>query len=189
MKISVTYSLSDDNAFTIDVTAVSDQDTVCCITNHSYFNLSGSGEIHTHQFQVNADGYTPFLPDLLPSGEIAPVEGAGLDFHTFRVLPSPEFDRNFALRPGHTVCASARDPHSGIQMDVISDLPALQIYDGYAMSPRTGKNGSHYGPYSGVCLEPQFFPDSPHKPQFPSCILPAGEIYHHALQYRFSTVQ
>ena len=186
MEISVLYALSEDNLLTVDMKAVSDRDTVCSLTNHSYFNLAGQGDTLSHLFRICADRYTPFLPNMIPDGSLQSVDGTDFDFRKARPLPFGRLDINYAIPDGQELYAEAMDPASGRTLRVFSDLPAMEFYTAGGMRPCQGKAGSTYGPNSGFCLEPQFFPNSPNMPQFPSCVLRKGETYHHVIRYHFS---
>ena len=186
LEISVLFTLSEDNRLTMDMKAVSDQDTVCCLTNHSYFNLAGRGDTCSHLFRIFADRYTPFLPNKLPDGTLQSVEGTLFDFRKAQPLPTGRLDVNYAIPEGQELYAEVKDPSSGRTLRVFSDLPAMVFYTAGGLSPCLGKSGSTYGPNSGFCLEPQYFPNSPNMPQFPSCVLKKGGVYHHTIQYQFS---
>lgn len=186
LEISVLFSLSADNRLTMSMTAVSDRDTVCCLTNHSYFNLTGSGNTCSHLFRIFADQYTPFLPNKLPDGTLQSVEGTLFDFREARPLPTGKLDVNYAIPEGQELYAEVSDPSSGRMLRVFSDLPAMVFYTAGGLPACQGKGGSTYGPNSGFCLEPQYFPNAPNMPQFPSCVLKKGSVYRHTIQYQFS---
>lgn len=185
LNVSVLYSLNEDNCLRLDITAVSDRDTVCCITNHSYFNLSGTGSTRNHLFQINAQEHTPFGTDLLPIGDVESIADTALDYREPKALTYDDLDANYVLEPDRDFCASVFDPVSGRKMILRADMPALQFYAGGALHADGGKHGRSYGPCDGFCLEPQHFPDSPNLPQFPSSVLRAGEVYHHVFEYQF----
>lgn len=184
LRAEVTYALTPD-ALTVSHRAVSDADTVVSLTNHAYFNLSGhnSGPVDGHVLTLLASRYTPFGPGNLPTGEVLPVEGA-LDLRTPTVLAGQVFDHNFL--PDASPFARLRSPATGITLELSSTLPGVQLYTADFLTPRPGKGGALYGPRQGICLEPQFFPDAPHFPHFPSPLLRAGEVYDHRICYRFS---
>ncbi|MBR3641852.1 MAG: galactose mutarotase [Oscillibacter sp.] len=185
LRTEIVCSLSDGDELTLDMRAVSDKDTVCCLTNHTYFNLAGGGTVASHRFQIRADAYTPFDEAHLPRGTVCTVSNTPYDFRALRPLKEQVLDINFVVTDG-APCAVAENPISGRTLSVYSDLPALGFYTAGSLSPRRGRDGAQYGPCSGFCLEPQFYPDSPNNPQFPSCVLRAGEEYRHFIRYRFS---
>lgn len=173
---SVRYELSDDDVLTIKYSAVSDKDTVLCLTNHSYFNLRGEGDILSQQLRIAADAYLPVDDKLIPTGELRKVEGTEFDFREMRRVGSTMYDHSFVL-DGSGFCAEMYDGQSGIDMSVYTDMPAVQLYCSGSLTKRKGKNGAVYDRGSALCLETQFYPDSPNKPDFPSAILKAGEQF------------
>ena len=203
LEVKVTYTLKG-GALAIDYWAKSDKDTVCNLTNHSYFNLSGhsSGSAESQFIRLYASRYTPTLPGSIPTGELAPVDGAVMDLRraqpmgacideSFEQLTlAGGWDHNWAvdgwdgtLRPA----AWAWSPDTGIAMETLTTLPGIQFYSGnYLDGCPAGKGGAPYAKRWGFCLETQYFPDSPNKPGFPSCVLRAGEEYRSATVYRFS---
>ncbi len=202
LTIKVKYTLTNANGLAIEYTAVSDADTVINLTNHSYFNLKGegNGDIKDHVVRLAAEAYTPVDSLLIPTGEIAPVEGTAFDFRTAKpvrrdmdngLLPVG-YDHNFVLgKPGEMrVAAEVYEPESGRVMTVRTDKPAIQLYIGIGLNGETGKGGKKYNQYAGLCLESQFCPDTPNRPEFMekygSCTYKAGEIYHFTTVYEFS---
>lgn len=183
LKVEVAYTLTQD-ALTVSYRAVSDADTVVSLTNHAYFNLTGhgSGPMDGHILTLLATRYTPFGPGNLPTGEIADLEGP-IDLRTPTLLAGQVFDHNFI--PDGASFARLHSPATGIGLEFSSTLPGVQLYTADFLSPRPGKEGIPYGPRQGICLEPQFFPDAPHFPHFPSPLLKAGEVYDHQISYRF----
>lgn len=198
LKISVKYTLTAANALEIDYKAVSDADTVVNLTNHSYFNLKGAGcgDILDHVVTINSDKYTPVDNLLIPTGKVAYTTGTAFDFKTGKPvrrdmdngkLPAG-YDHNFILGdPGvMRTAAEVYEPTTGRVMTVKTDMPAVQFYIGIGLNGENGKGGAKYQKYAGLCLESQFSPDTPNKPQFPSCVLKAGSEYHFTTSYEFS---
>lgn len=176
VQASVCYELTEDNRLNISYRAVSDKDTVLCLTNHSYFNLRGEGDIRSECLRIAADCYLPVDEKLIPTGELRAVEGTEFDFREMRKVESIMYDHSFVL-DGSGFCAELYDEDSGIDMKVYTDMPAVQLYCSGSLTRRTGKNGAAYAPGSALCLETQFYPDSPNKPQFPSALLKAGQVF------------
>lgn len=182
LSVSVTFSWRE-NALAICYQAVSDRDTIVNLTNHSYFNLDGSGSVEDQLLQVAADGYTPVGEGLIPTGEVLPVAGSAMDFRTEkpigRDLRNKEacvgfgqgYDTNLVLT-GEAPAAVAQSPKSGIRMTMTTDQPGVQLY-----TPPDA---------AAFCLETQHHPDSPHNPQWPGCVLEKGELYHSETVYAFS---
>ena len=204
LSITLTYSLSEDNEFTLSYRAVSDAETVVNLSHHIYFNLAGSSgrDILDHHVFLNADHYLPVNTDMIPSGELADVSGT-FDFRQARVLAEalaenhPQlaiaegFDHNWVLKTTASseqrLAARVYEPSSGRVMEVFTDQPGVQFYTGNHIAPtHPGRRGQHYSPRDGLCLETQHFPDSPNHAHFPSCTLQAGEIYESSTSYRFS---
>jgi aldose 1-epimerase len=205
LHVIVYYTLTDKNELIVDYSAVTDKPTVINLSQHSYFNLSGhaSGPVLNHELVINADNFTPVDQNLIPTGEIRPVEGTAFDFRTPRLIGdrianSEEqlilghgYDHNFILnkeRAGElTFAASAYDILTGRFMEVYTTHPALQFYTGnFLDGSAIGKGGNAYVFRSGFCLETQFYPDSPNHPNFPSTVLRPGEEYKHRTIFRFS---
>ena len=197
LSVTVKYTLLK-NGLKIEYHAVSDNDTVLNLTNHSYFNLrgAGNGDVKDHVVQINAKQYTPVDDKLIPIGTLAYTMGTAFDFTSpKRVgldmdngrLPNG-YDHNFILGNDmqRRVAATVYDYQTGRLMTVTTDEPAVQMYIGIGLNNEKGKNGKVYGQYGGLCLETQFSPDSPNKPQFkPSCVLKACEEFNSATEYTF----
>lgn len=187
----------EGNSLTLRYEAETDQDTVINLTNHSYFNLNGAGNgnVNGHRMQIAAEQYTLNAEDCVPTGEVVPVEGCAMDFRIPKTIgqdadsedPSVKFfrgyDANFILG-GHPAATTVGDL-SGITMVTDTDQPGLQLYTANDLSDRKGKNGMDYGFRSAFCLETQHYPDCIHHPQWPSCILRAGETFHSVTTYTF----
>ena len=183
--------------------AKSTQDTICNLTNHSYFNLSGhhTGPALNHQLQLFAQFYTPADATSIPTGEVVPVEGTPMDFRQLtpvgtrieedftQLVQAKGYDHNWVidglsgtLRPA----AVLYSPDTGIVMEIQTTMPGIQFYAGnYLEGCPAGKGGAHYGNRWGLALETQYFPDAIHHPNFPSPVLKAGEEYSHQTFYRF----
>jgi aldose 1-epimerase len=199
LSVYVTYTLTEDNAVQIDYLVTTDLPTPINLTNHSYFNLAGSGDILKHEVMIAADRYTVSDDELIPTGEIASVQGTPLDFRQptpvgariEQINAKPRgYDHNFVLNSGGgalSLAAQVLDPSSGRLMEVFTTEPGVQLYSGNFLDGKlTGIGGVKYNQYSGLCLETQHFPDAVHYPQFPSVILRPGQVYRTTTSYKFS---
>ena len=192
LTVSVQYSLSDENELRIEYRAVCDRDTICNLTNHSYFNLACGGDILGHELTLHASGFTPVGEDLIPTGEIQSVDGTRMDFRTARVIGNGGYDHNFVLddwdHGSLRLVARLREPKSGRVMEVLTTEPGIQFYSGnFLDGSLKGKGGVAYEKYAGLCLETQHFPDTPNHPNFPTTVLRAGDEYRQTTIYKFTT--
>ncbi|MCH0565236.1 MULTISPECIES: aldose epimerase family protein [unclassified Streptomyces] len=182
LEVAATYTLDEAGALHVAYEAVTDAPTVVNLTNHSYFDLAGSGRAATgHVLRLAASRYTPVGPDLIPTGELADVSGTRFDFRTARRTDSG-YDHNFVLDKGVTAApvevAELHDPLSGRVLTVATTEPGLQLYTADHL-------GEPFVPGQGVALETQHFPDSPNRPGFPSTVLRPGGTYRSETVYGF----
>jgi aldose 1-epimerase len=190
VRITIEYTLSEKNELIIRYTAGTDAPTPLSLTNHCYFNLSADPNktIEGHRLCINADAMTDITEFLLPTGNICPVVGTAFDFTSPKPIgqdinaddtllrQSNGYDVNYVLRgSGMRAAADLYDSFSGRGMKVLTDMPGLQIY--------TANDHSH----RAVCLETQFYPDSPNHKNFPSCIINPGVVFHSTTAYCFYT--
>ena len=198
----VSYRLFNDQ-LCIDYGATTDADTIVNLTNHSYFNLKGEGTILDHELMLNADSFTPVSKDLIPTGEIATVEGTPMDFRRGKKIGSEigqpydqlgftgGYDHNFVLNEHDGSLRSAGrlyEETTGRVVEILTSQPGIQFYSGNFLDGSfVGKNAVVYNRYTGLCLEPQHFPDAPNHANFPSTVLRAGEEYKQTTVFKFST--
>ncbi len=206
LSTEVTYSLNTDNELAIHFMAEAGSVTIANLTNHAYFNLAGAGNgtILDHRLQINADQYLPVDKTLIPTGEIAPVEGTPLDFRSAHAVGErisqlagdrSGYDHCFVLRKPQqegAVPQVARlvDPKSGRTLEVLTTQPGLQLYSGNFLDGKPENGG--FQQFGGLCLEAQHYPDSPNHPDFPSVVVrPPGQdgsgILQQIIVYRFGT--
>ena len=196
LSIEVEYSVTERNELAIDYRYVSDKPTVVNLTNHTYFNLNGEESCDTsdHEIKVAAERYTRSV-DLIPDGTTPSVAGTPFDLREFRrfsdiLKVAPQgCDNNLVVADDAGELRSiavVRAPRTGIRLECLTTLPGLQFYmGGFLTETPVGKNGS-YRPYAGFCLETQYWPDSPNRPEFPSIRVEAGEHRTARTVYRFS---
>jgi aldose 1-epimerase len=151
-----------------------DRPTPISLANHSYYNLGGSGTVKDHLLWLDAPDYTPTDAALIPTGEIRPVEGTPLDFTVEREIGDTRLDDNLVLRADRDrkqPAARVRCPRTGMRLEMWTDEPGVQVFDAPEMTiAAPGHDGQSYGPFAGLCLEAQHFPDSLHRPEWPSII-------------------
>ena len=202
LDVTVAYRLTDDDELVMRCHAVTDRATPVNITQHSYFNLAGGGDILGHELAIYADSFTPIDSTAIPTGALAPVAGTPFDFRAPRPIGErigqadqqlrhgQGYDHNFVLNkpaPGAmTLAARARDPLSGRVLELFTREPGVQFYSGNFLDGTLAGKGRRFEHRSGFCLEPQHFPDSPNQPAFPNTILRPGEQYQTESRFRFS---
>lgn len=202
LAVKVVYTLQNGR-LEIAYEAVTDKTTVCNLTNHTYFNLSGhdSGPVANQVIQILAERYTPTLPGSIPTGALADVAGTPMDLREFTPIGAHideafeqlqlagGYDHNWAADGWDgalRTIARAWSPDTGISLAVETTLPGVQFYAGNYLDGRIkGKNGAPNNRRWGFCLETQFFPDSPNHDNFPSCVLRPGQVFRAVTAYRF----
>lgn len=197
LKVTVIYTLTDADELNIEYTAETDKATPVNLTNHSYFNLTGSTEntILNHTLMIDADHYTPVDTTLIPTGEIKSVKGTPFDFTKpeaigARIDSVPGgYDHNFVLNRKDSslqLVAVLSDTLSGRKLEVFTTEPGIQFYSGNFLKGDFVSGGKPVNLRTALCLETQHFPDSPNKPKFPSTILQPGQKYNTVTKYKVS---
>ena len=205
MNVSVRYTLCGDNSLRIDYGGETDKPTVICMSNQSYFNLSGNPDtsISDLRIKINASTYMPVDSTRLVTGEFASVEGTPMDFRKEKLIGrdidnawheqiryGKGYDHTFVFDDGGDLSRPGVVLHcrkTGIVMELYTTEPSVQFYTGnFLYSALSKKRNDNYSQRHGLSLEPQHFPDSPNHPQWPSVILRPGEKYHSTSIYKFS---
>jgi aldose 1-epimerase len=201
LTTTVVYTLTEKNELKLEYTAKTDKPTTLNLTNHTYFNLRGGGDVLGYTLTLNASRYTPADSTLIPTGELAPVKGTAYDFtkpmtigsrigEVEKIKEAGGYDINYAvdgeigkLRPA----AKVVDEVSGREMEVWTTQPGVQLYTANWLNGSIkGKGGVAYTRFGAVCLETQNYPDAVNHANFPSAILRPGEVFHAETIYRFS---
>ena len=206
LKIAVRYTLTDDNTFRMDYRVSSDADTIVNLTNHSYFNLDGGGDVLNQKLRIYASRYLEGNNATCPTGNILPVANTPMDFTAGKTI-GKEIDTGFpqttmvgggydhcyvidrARGSSQSICAWATSDKTGISMKLYTTQPGIQLYTGNFLQdcPAPGKGGEPLRKYGGFALETQHYPCSPSHPEFPSTVLRAGKVFRATTTLRFFT--
>ncbi len=197
--VSVTFTLRGDS-LEVDYIAVTDKPTVVNLTNHAYFNLRGGGDILSHRLWVDADHYNPVDKGLIPLGEGKTVEGTPFDFREERLVGDRidddhvqlrrggGYDHNYVLNQITNPQIRVTEPESGRVLEISTTMPCVQFYSGNFLDGSDVGRSGQIVKRNGLCLETQYYPNSPNQPDFPSTVLRPGEKYIEKTVYRFTTV-
>lgn len=198
LKVSVRYTLTNDDEVEIEYNAETDKATIINLTQHNYYNLTGdiSNTINDHKLMIAADNYTPVDSTLIPTGKIEPVKGTPFDFTTAEKIGARidqvkgGYDHNWVLNRKDNsmqLVAVLSDAVSGRKLEVYTVEPGLQFYSGNFLNGKFKMAGDKpVNLHTALCLETQHFPDSPNQPSFPSTVLRPGEKYHTVTKYKLS---
>ncbi len=203
LEAVVTYWLDNDNRLRIDYQAHSDAPTHINLTNHSYFNLTGRGDVLDHLLQLQASRYTPIDATGIPTGILAEVAGTPMDFTIAKPVGRDieddfeqlsligGYDHNFVIDGWDRSLrefARLEDPVSGRTMTLATTCPGVQVYTANGLAVTGARGGGEYHARDGLCLEPQFFPDTPNQSHFPSTRLDPGDVWQQATAFTFTDV-
>lgn len=203
VEATVRYRVVGD-VVSVTMEATTDATTVINMTNHAYMNLDGegAGTIDAHLLQMDSDQFTPVDATGIPLGVHADVAGTSFDFREAALLgpairaEHPQLsdahgiDHNYVV-PGSGLRRAAvlESPRTATRLELWSDQPGLQVYTGnFLDGTRRSTSGSRYRQGDGIALEPQLFPDSPNRSQWPSAVLEPGEVYRATIEWRFGQV-
>lgn len=201
LEVLLTVSLTEENEIILDYKATTDKDTVCNLTNHSYFNIGGQDTVLEHELMLNARKITAVDDELIPHGEFIDIDDTPYSFLHTKPLGKDMFseaeyikkcngfDFNYCLDrigKGLEHFATVYDKESGRKMDCYTTLPGVQLYTACGTGSFKGNGKKKYGNHCALCLETQGYPNSPNCPDYPSTVLKAGETYHEITSYKFS---
>lgn len=205
LHVTVIYELTNDNEIFVKYHAVTDKATPINLTQHTYFNLAGKGDVLGHEIMINADRFTAIDGEAIPTGELLLVENTPFDFRSSRLIGERidsdheqikngnGYDHNFVLNKAYekqlSLAARVSEKNSGRVLEVFTQEPGVQFYSGNWMDGSLTGKSWNYTKRSGFCLEPQHFPDSPNHSAFPNTILRSNEEYSSVMSYKFSVVR
>jgi len=194
LTIDCLISIAEPSTLVYELSAITDATTVCNLAAHSYFNLDGADTIRDHQLDIFADHYLPIDQLGIPTGQVAAVHNTAFDYRKPRALSTTVdavIDHNFCLhtQPRELSYAASLIANNGVELKVLTTEPGLQFYDGNKVQVGVpGLDGRQYGPYAGLCLEPQRWPNSVYHDNFASAILHPGETYRQHSEFRLTRV-
>lgn len=183
-KITVEYFLDEENTLHTTLTAITEEDILINLTQHSYFNLEGhDGDVTNLKMKVFASEILEKNKYLLPTGVFLKTENTAMDFSDFKNCPAA-IDTSFVLNNGECAAILKNEKNNWV-MEVRTNQPSVHIYIGAQCDPLIGKENTVYHKSSGICFEAQNFPDSPNHKNFKNGILKAGETYRNEIAFAF----
>lgn len=208
LQVKVTYLLKEDNTLRMECEATTDRPTPVNLTNHAFFNLqsssriSGKKNVLSHLLTLNASAIIACDSELIPTGRLLPVDNTLLDFRAPRTIASSLTQEHSQIQKGKgfslayaldgaedgglNFAARLSDEISGRKMEIYTNQPSVQVYNGYFMDGTDiGKDQTPYYASAGIAIEPQGYPDAPNQPSFPSILIDETEKYRHITEYRF----
>ena len=205
LDVTISVTLSSDGVLALEYDATTDRATPINLTNHTYWNLEGSGTVFDQELELNADRVVMTDDRSIPTGELRDVSGSCFDFRKQKTI-GRDFDEAKRMATGgydHCFCVTGWDegtpdrllpaataiaPESGRTMSVWTTLPGFQLYTANKLKGKLDRNGAVLSGHEAFCIETQYYPDSVNRPEFPEAILRPGERFHHRTEYRFSTI-
>lgn len=194
LRITVVYRLAENDELSFEYRAKTDKPGPVNLSQHSYWNLAGSGTIMDHELELNCPFYLPVDQALIPTGEVLSVKGTPMNFTSAKPIGrdigkvSGGYDHCWVAgrseRPFKLI-GKVYEPSSGRGMEIWTTKPGIQFYSGNFLNALAGTGGAVYNRHSGLCLESELFPDAVNQPHFPSCILRPGQTYNHMTVHRF----
>lgn len=195
LTVDASYAITGPGELTLAWTASCTAACPVNLTSHAYFNLDGDARgIANHRLQIRGGEVLPVDARQIPTGDVLPVAGTPFDFRQPRRAIESDgrvYDHCWRLADA---CADARQPAAvltsadgRVAMELFTTLPGLQHYSGQHLAEAHGRDGRTFAPSAGIALEPQFFPDSPNRPEWPqpSCIVQPGAEVSHRIRWRF----
>jgi aldose 1-epimerase len=194
LDVQLRYTLLAHHELVLEYSAVSDKDTPVSLTNHAYWAIGGVGKgtVLEQQLQLNADFILQLDKQLVPTGELVPAAGA-FDFKTGKLIGQDigqlenGYDHYFVLstnRDQNRAAALVRDPLSGRFLQLFTDQPGIQFYSGNFLDGSiVGNQGTSIEKYAALCLEPHGYPNAVNKPNFPTALLKAGQLYRQSSRF------
>lgn len=195
VEVSVTYTLTNDSTLRLTYAGTTDQTTPLNLTNHVYFNLAGNGDVREHELRMDCPQVLAIDTLKVPTGTFLPVDGTPFDFRTVKpvgrdldMIEGGGYDHCFVIpRTGQNAdpvtFARLSDPASGRTLEIATTKPGVQIFTANSF------NGKPFPRWGGICFETQYYPDSPNRPEFPSCLLRPGERYEQVTEFRFGVAE
>jgi len=193
LDVTVTYQFTHEDEIIVDYFATTDKATPVNLTQHTYFNLAGKGDILNHHMQIFADHINAVNEAQIPVGELMPVANTPFDFRNARPIGELinadheqikngfGYDHNYVINQANykelTLAARVEEETSGRVLEVFTEEPGVQFYSGNFLDGTLTGKGTTYQKRTGFCLEPQHAPDSINQPQFPSIVLRPSEEY------------
>lgn len=189
LTTTIKYTLTDDNEFVIETTAITTDDTIVNLTHHSYFNLDGhAGDVSLQKLQVNSDRILEVDGENIPTGQFVTLKNHAFDYATPKNCPSL-IDNTFVLQSDGNCAASLFSDKNNLKMSVFTNQPAVHIYvGGNCFNQIKGKENVDYNSVSGICFETQNYPDAPHHQHFPSAVLKKDETYLNHTLFKFENI-